>query len=106
MSSVSLQTGLSVAVKCLDKDALIEGKQHLFVQREIAALQLMNSPFIVHFHSVFTSSRKVFLIMENIQGVELWTYLLKYGGDGPYGGIPIKQVQLLIIAFVLSPSFP
>ena len=96
-----MQTGLLVAVKCLDKDALIEGKQHLFVQREIAALQLMNSPFVVHFHNVFTSSRKVFLIMEHIQGVELWTYLLKYGGGGPYGGIPIKQVNIDICLWAI-----
>lgn len=84
--------GQTIAIKCLDKDALIDGKQHVFVQREVAALQLMNSPFIVHFHDVFTSARKVFLAMEYIPGVELWTYLLKYGGTGPYGGIPIEQV--------------
>lgn len=100
-----MQTGLSVAVKCLDKDALIEGRQHLFVKREVAAVQIMNSPFIVRFHNVLTSARKVFIVMEYINGVELWTYLLKYGGSGPYGGIPIEQVCLLALSIALILHF-
>ena len=90
------KTNTVIAIKCLDKDALVESRQHLFVPREISALQLMNSPFIVDFHAVFTSSRKVFLAMEYIEGLELWTYLLKFAGSGPYDGIPVEQVCVML----------
>lgn len=98
----STSTKLAVALKCLDKDALITGRQHHFVKREIAALQIMNHPFIVKFYNVFTSSRKVFLAMEYIKGLELWTYMLKFAGAGPYGGLPIAQATLYAATLLLA----
>lgn len=101
-SAVSKTSGAYIAIKCLDKDALIQGKQLHFVKREVAALQLMNHPFVVKFYNVISSARKLFLAMEYIPGIELWTYMLKYAGNGPYGGIPIDQAIIYTSTILLA----
>jgi CRP-like cAMP-binding protein len=96
------RTGMKFALKVLDKEALVSSRQHHFLKREVMALQLMSNPFIVNFYCTFVTARKFFLVMEYVQGVELWAYLLQYGGTGEFGGIPIRNATLYAGTMLLA----
>jgi CRP-like cAMP-binding protein len=77
-----------VALKCLDKGALVQSSQHTYVRREAIALQHFSHQFIVEYYGILNSPSKVIFMLEYIQGVELWTYLYENKSmiKGPYGG--------------------
>lgn len=93
-------TGKYIALKCLDKAALVNGSQQQYVRREIIALQTFNHPFIGSYYGIITTPRKIFFCLEFITGGELWS--LMYGSGegeespvaGPYGGIRLDTVIL------------
>ena len=78
-----------LALKCLDKSALVDSNQHQYVRREVGALQNFNHPFIGEYFGVVVSPRKIFFMLEYIPGGELWSYIYKDGvhGKGVFGGI-------------------
>lgn len=91
-----------VALKCLDKDQLIEASQHHFVKREVSLLQLLKHPFVIEYYNVANTARKVIIVTEYIAGIELWTYMLEHAGSGPYGGIPIEHTTLYAATILLA----
>lgn len=70
-----------LALKCLDKRALVDSGQYHYVQREISALQNFSHPFLSEYYGVVVSAHKIFFILEFISGGELWSYL--YDEDSP-----------------------
>ena len=80
-------TRMMMALKCLDKKALIESGQHHYVRREIIALENFQHPFLANYYGVILSPRKICLLLEFIPGGELWSYLYdeEHGGGG--GGV-------------------
>mmetsp|Transcript_3868 Transcript_3868/g.6037 ORF Transcript_3868/g.6037 Transcript_3868/m.6037 type:complete len:844 (+) Transcript_3868:161-2692(+) len=93
-----------VALKCLDKDALVKSGQHPYVRREAIALQHFSHPFIVEYFGVLTTPVKVVFLLEYIPGLELWTYLYQYKGmlKGPYGGIDMVSVSTFAGSILLA----
>jgi len=113
----------ALALKSLDKAALVENSQQGYIRREIAALQTCDHPFVVEYYGVTIRStattilllclnfilgvcwtpRKLFILMEHVPGGELWAYLhgngdaaaLKYE-KGPYGGLHKNSAALYI----------
>lgn len=68
-------SGEKLALKCLDKRAIVEGGQHVYVRREIVALSSFSHPFLGGYYGVLLSRSKVCFMLEYIAGVELWSYL-------------------------------
>lgn len=89
------ETNKTVALKCLDKEALVKSSQQEYVRREAIALQHFSHPFIVEYFGMLTIPRKVIFLLEYIPGVELWAYLYRNPGKqakGPYGGLDMTSV--------------
>eukprot|EP00761_Pharyngomonas_kirbyi_P000234 gb/GECH01000234.1/.p1 GENE.gb/GECH01000234.1/~~gb/GECH01000234.1/.p1 ORF type:complete len:522 (+),score=119.99 gb/GECH01000234.1/:1-1566(+) len=74
------ETGQRVAIKILKKNILTaEPKLRRKVEREIAIMRLMDHPHVLHLYDVFQTSKYLFLVMELVEGGELFQYLVKRG---------------------------
>jgi MAP/microtubule affinity-regulating kinase len=67
-----------VAIKIIDKTPLDEkklGKLH----REVRIMKMLNHPNIVKLYEVIETKHTLFLVMEYINGGELYDYLVAHG---------------------------
>ena len=69
-------TGEKVAVKILDKEKINKESDKKRLEREIKILKLMHHNNIVHLYNVILTSTKIYLVMEHIDGKELFFYIL------------------------------
>ncbi len=82
-----------MALKCLDKKALVQNSQHQYVRREIIALQNFHHAFLAEYFGLLITPRKILFMIEFVSGGELWSFLYNnvdaVGGPskGPYGGL-------------------
>ena len=90
-----LRTGVLAAVKILpvgelqekegdngkerEKEREKQEKQRLGVDREITMMKLMNHPNIMRLYDVYQTSHSLFLILEYVQGGELFDFLVNKG---------------------------
>ncbi len=102
-------TRKKMALKCLDKKAVVNSGQHMYVRREIIALTNFQHPFLSEYFGVILSRRKVCFLLEFIPGGELWTYLYddKFVATGerivgPYGGLPSQQATLYAATVIMA----
>ncbi|KAI6043960.1 kinase-like domain-containing protein [Pisolithus marmoratus] len=76
------QTGQLAAVKILPLDAHPgpkSEKQRLNVDREIVVMKLMDHPNILRIYDVFQGEHELYLILEYVQGGELFDFLVNRG---------------------------
>lgn len=95
--------GRYIAVKCLDKHALVESKQHHYVRREVIALETFFHPFIASYYGTVVTSRKICLLLEYIPGGELWSYLyniLDEKDRSKHGGM-VQHVAAIYASIVI-----
>lgn len=86
-------TNRLVAMKCLDKKALVQSAQHPYVKREVIALQNFHHTFLAEYYGLLITPRKVLFMLEYISGGELWSYLYnssETGAVGPFGGLTLQ----------------
>jgi CRP-like cAMP-binding protein len=97
-------TTKEVALKCLDKKALVESAQYEYVRREAIALQHFNHDFIVQYYGILESPTKIIFMLEYIRGVELWSYLNENRSldRGPYGGTKMSTTVLYAGCILLA----
>lgn len=89
------RTDKLMALKCLDKKAIVDNGQHIYVRREIIALQNFQHPFITDYFGSIISRNKVCFLLEFIPGGELWSYLYDEHSKkvkGEWGGLPKEDV--------------
>ena len=94
-----------MALKCLDKKALVEAGQHHYVRREIIALENFQHPFLASYYGVLLSPRKIYLVLEFIPGGELWSYLydhLQEKDRGRFGGLELEQATHYAATVILA----
>jgi serine/threonine protein kinase len=94
-----------MALKCLDKKALVDAGQHHYVRREIIALENFQHPFLASYYGVLLSPRKICLLLEFIPGGELWSYLydtLKEDQRGQIGGMDLAPATLYAATVILA----
>eukprot|EP00729_Bicosta_minor_P007084 gene7084-31884_t len=72
-------TGHVVAVKILNREAVKEMDMVAKIKREIQVLKLFHHPHIIKLYQVIKSPTDVFLMMEHIEGGELFEYILEHG---------------------------
>lgn len=72
-------TGLSVAIKILEKERIVDLADVERVKREIHILTRVRHPNVIRLYEVIDSPRHIFLIMEFVQGGELFDYIVAQG---------------------------
>jgi len=76
--AVHMDTGVVVAVKVMDKHQLRLNNMSPQVKREIAVLTVLRHPNIVAGYEVLTSRARIFVVMEYVDGGELFTLLARH----------------------------
>ncbi|XP_047973539.1 CBL-interacting serine/threonine-protein kinase 20-like [Salvia hispanica] len=73
----SLKTGLSVAIKIIDKEKIMKVGLIDQITREISVMRLVKHPNVVHLYEVLASKSKIYFIMEYVRGGELFNMVAK-----------------------------
>eukprot|EP01116_Phalansterium_solitarium_P023692 TRINITY_DN8435_c0_g1_i2.p1 TRINITY_DN8435_c0_g1~~TRINITY_DN8435_c0_g1_i2.p1 ORF type:complete len:667 (-),score=226.68 TRINITY_DN8435_c0_g1_i2:240-2240(-) len=74
------ETGVKVAIKIISKDFLTTRISMLKkVEREIAVMKVLDHPNVLKLYDVYETSKYLFLVLEYIEGGELFDYLIKRG---------------------------
>jgi serine/threonine protein kinase/CRP-like cAMP-binding protein len=82
-----------LAMKCLDKKAVVESSQHQYLVRELIALQNFHHVFIAEYYGLILTPSKVIFMLEYVPGGELWDMLYADSASsigvsrGPFGGL-------------------
>jgi CRP-like cAMP-binding protein len=83
-----------LAMKCLDKKALVESSQHQYTTRELHALQNFHHVFIAEYYGVVLTPSKVIFLLEYVPGGELWDLIysenLNANMRGSFGGLTMQ----------------
>ena len=69
-------TGEKVAIKILDKEKIIQEADKTRIEREIKILKNLRHNNIVHLYDIKETSNSLYIIMEYIQGKELFDYIV------------------------------
>ncbi|CAI8612915.1 unnamed protein product [Vicia faba] len=73
----NLITGVSVAVKVVDKEKVLKVGMVEQIKREISAMKLVRHPNVVELYEVMATKTKIFIIMEYAKGGELFNKIVK-----------------------------
>ncbi|KAL1924784.1 uncharacterized protein VTP21DRAFT_4438 [Calcarisporiella thermophila] len=78
--AVHISTGQTVAVKIVNK-ASLQGHTVLSrgIQKEIVIMKLIQHPHILSLYDVFENDHDLFLVMEYVEGGELFEYIVRRG---------------------------
>ncbi|KAK9794300.1 hypothetical protein WJX73_001063 [Symbiochloris irregularis] len=74
-----VDTGEAVAVKVLDKAALVRSNMAASVKREIEIMTKVHHPFVVDLREVFATQGKIYMVMELVPGGELYDQIIANG---------------------------
>lgn len=74
-----VDSGLPFAVKVLDKSKINHLKINDQIKREIATLKLLKHPNVVRLHEVLASKTKICMVLEYVNGGELFDKIARYG---------------------------
>jgi len=69
-------TGVVYAMKVMNKDDVLKSNQVQRTRTERRVLDVINHPFIVKLHYAFQTEEKLCLVMDFINGGELFTYMI------------------------------
>ncbi|KAG1354654.1 CBL-interacting protein kinase 9 [Cocos nucifera] len=75
----NVQTGDSVAIKILDKDQVLRHKMVELIKREISTMKLIKHPNVVQLYEVMASKTKIYIVLEFVDGGELFDKIVKHG---------------------------
>ncbi|KAL8120424.1 hypothetical protein AgCh_017559 [Apium graveolens] len=68
----NLDSGHSFAVKILDKSRIVDHRIIDQIKREIGTLKLLRHPNVVRLHEVIASKTKIYMVLEYVDGGELF----------------------------------
>ena len=80
-------SGKYVAIKCLKKAEIIKLKQVDHIMNEIRILTMIDHPFLVRTDGFSQDDKYIFVVLELVNGGELFTYLR---GVGKF---PVEQAE-------------
>lgn len=73
----NLKTGLSVAVKIIDKEKVMKIGLIDQIKREISVMRLVKHPNVVQLYEVMASKSNIYFVMEYVKGGELFNKVAK-----------------------------
>uniref|UniRef100_A0A5B7A278 non-specific serine/threonine protein kinase n=1 Tax=Davidia involucrata TaxID=16924 RepID=A0A5B7A278_DAVIN len=68
----NLKTGMSVAIKMIDKEKVFKVGMMDQIKREISVMRLVRHPNVVQLYEVMATKTKIYFVMEYIKGGELF----------------------------------
>ncbi|KAH7285248.1 hypothetical protein KP509_33G018700 [Ceratopteris richardii] len=75
----NIETGLSVAIKILDKQKIFKDKLVDQIKREISTLKLVKHPNVVQLYEIMASKSKIYFVLEYVPGGELFSRIATKG---------------------------
>ncbi|CAI9771127.1 unnamed protein product [Fraxinus pennsylvanica] len=75
----NLDSGQSFAIKILEKDRILGHKITDQIKREIVSLKLLKHPNVVRLHEVLASKTKIYMVLEYVNGGELFNRIASKG---------------------------
>jgi serine/threonine protein kinase len=72
-------TGHKVAVKILNRQKIKSSQMDVKIGREIKILKLFRHPHIIRLYEVIETPTEIFLVMEYVDGGELFEYIVSRG---------------------------
>ncbi|EEF43192.1 CBL-interacting serine/threonine-protein kinase 1 [Ricinus communis] len=75
----NIDSGLPFAVKILEKNRIIHLNISDQIKREIATLKLLKHPNVVRLHEVLASKSKIYMVLEYVNGGELFDRIASKG---------------------------
>ncbi|KAJ0087771.1 hypothetical protein Patl1_31508 [Pistacia atlantica] len=73
----NLKTGMSVAIKIIDKGKVLKVGMMNQIKREISVMRLVKHPNVVELYEVMASKTKIYFVMEYVKGGELFNKVAK-----------------------------
>ncbi|KAH1045157.1 hypothetical protein GYH30_026385 [Glycine max] len=73
----NLITGMSVAIKVVDKEKILKVGMIDQIKREISVMRLIRHPHVVELYEVMASKTKIYFVMEHAKGGELFNKVVK-----------------------------
>ncbi|XP_044472920.1 CBL-interacting protein kinase 2-like [Mangifera indica] len=73
----NLKTGMSVAIKIIDKEKVLKVGLINQIKREISVMRLVKHPNVVELYEVMASKTKIYFVMEYVKGGELFNKVAK-----------------------------
>ncbi|BAT83932.1 hypothetical protein LR48_Vigan03g071600 [Vigna angularis] len=73
----NLITGMSVAIKAIDKEKILKVGLVDQIKREVAVMRLIRHRHVVELYEVMATKTKIFFVMEHAKGGELFNKVLK-----------------------------
>ncbi|XP_020599251.1 CBL-interacting protein kinase 21-like isoform X3 [Phalaenopsis equestris] len=86
-----VDTGEAFAVKILDRKRILDLKITEQIEREITTLKLLKHPNVVRLHEVSASKAKIYMILEYVNGGELFDKIESMGRLSEQFGLKIFQ---------------
>ncbi|MCO5612188.1 hypothetical protein L7F22_066450 [Adiantum nelumboides] len=77
--SKNLETGEKVAIKILDKEKILKHRMVEQLKREISTMKLIRHPNVVQLFEVMASRTKIYLVLEFVDGGELFDKIVHRG---------------------------
>ncbi|CAI0469852.1 unnamed protein product [Linum tenue] len=75
----NVETGDSVAIKILDREQVLRHKMVEQLKREISTMKLIKHPNVVKIFEVMASRSKIYIVLEFVDGGELFDKIAKHG---------------------------
>lgn len=97
------KTGVKSAVKAFSKDYINSqnnGKESLI--NEIEVMRTLRHPYIMDLEEIHESQNSIYLVMELLEGGELFTYIYKKGGLSPNEYFRVVKCLLEALAYMDS----
>lgn len=73
----NIETGVSVAIKVIDKEKVLKVGLMNQIKREISVMRLVKHPNVVQLYEVMASKTKIYFVLEYVKGGELFNKLTK-----------------------------
>ncbi|GAB4833191.1 CBL-interacting protein kinase 18 [Ancistrocladus abbreviatus] len=73
----NIQTGMSVAIKIIDKEKVMKVGMIDQIKREISVMRLVRHPNVVQLYEVMATKTKIYFVMEYVRGGELFNKVAK-----------------------------
>lgn len=77
--AVDADTGAAVAMKVLDKAAILNHRMHHQIKREISIMKIVRHPNIVRLNEVLAGQAKIYIILELVTGGEMFDKIALQG---------------------------
>ncbi|MED6223270.1 CBL-interacting serine/threonine-protein kinase 9 [Stylosanthes scabra] len=75
----NVENGNHVAIKILDKSHVLKHKMIEQLKKEISAMKLIKHPNVVRMFEVMASKTKIYIVLELVNGGELFDKIARYG---------------------------